>query len=303
MKIRQNLHLHSLHSCDSACAAVNDLQREMLACGMEEFGLSDHFHTRYNLCDLQSAANDFRACVRPPEFHFGVELTCMAKWECEAIRLGKYSHLGDDPVYGLRFNPPPEGADFSPCLDFDDAMKREYGVEYAIGGAHWPLKSTCGSFEEACEDLFTQMMFLAECPLIDILAHPWYPLQVAHNWVGHHGFAGHPKSQTDVTDYSVFARIPGWMNERLGETLVRTGTCAEVNASDLIDSRRCPSEYRDARWRQLAQWREMGVKFTFGTDQHAAHANPTLIAAAELLLDLYGFKEDDFAYGFPKRPC
>ncbi|MBR6373923.1 MAG: hypothetical protein IKS20_12145 [Victivallales bacterium] len=299
MKIRQNLHIHSLHSCDSACATINDIQKEMLACGMTEFGLSDHFHTRYNLCDIQSAANDFRSWSRPPEFHFGIEITCVAKWECDAIRTGNYEAIGDDPVYALRFNLPPEGADFSPYLDIDEATLKQCGIEYTIGGVHWPLKTTY-TLEEALDDLFRQMMFLAENPLIDILAHPWYPLEVAHNWADSHGFPGHPKSEKSVTDYSVFAKIPDWMNEKLGEALVKNGTCAEINSGDL-NSPACPSEYRDIRWRQLAQWREMGVKFTFGTDQHAAHSNRADIAASELLLDLYGFKEDDFAYGFPKK--
>ena len=79
MKIRQNLHIHSLHSCDSACASINDIQKEMLDCGMTEFGISDHYHTSYNLCDLQSASNDFRSSKRPAEFHFGVELTAPQK--------------------------------------------------------------------------------------------------------------------------------------------------------------------------------------------------------------------------------
>ncbi len=299
MKLRQNLHIHSLHSCDSACATINDIEKEMLACGMTEFGLSDHYHTRYNLCDIQSAANDFYSCPRAPGFHFGIELTCVAKWECDAIRDGNYERIYDDPVYGLRFNLPPENADFSPSLDIDRETMDKYGIEYTIGGAHWPLKTTY-TLEEACDDIFRQMMFLAENPLIDILAHPWYPLEIAHNWADYHGFPGHPKSEKNITDYSVFAKIPEWMNEKLGEALVRNNTCAELNASDL-NAVNCPSEYRDIRWRQLAQWREMGVKFTFGTDQHSAHNNRSDIAASELLLDLYGFKEDDIVYGFPKK--
>ena len=299
MRIRQNLHIHSSHSCDSACATINDIQAEQLACGMTEFGLSDHYHSRHNLCDIQSAANDFRSWTRPPEFHFGIEISCMAKWECDAIRTGNYERIGDDPIYGLRFNLPPEGADFSPSLDIDEDIIKKNGIEYIIGGAHWPLKNT-SCLEDACEDLFKQMMYLAENPMVDILAHPWYPLNLAHNWADYHGFPGHPKSEKDVNDYTVFAKIPAWMNEKLGETLAKNGTYAEINIDEL-NVPRCPSEYRDIRWRQLAQWREMGVKFTLGTDQHAAHNNRALIASAELLLDLYGFKEDDIAYLFPRN--
>lgn len=271
----------------------------MLACGMTEFGLSDHYHTAYNLCDIQSAANDFRCCKRPAEFHFGIELTCMAKWECDAIRQGKYEFLGDDPVYGLRYNEPPENADFSPCLDIDEATLKQLGVEYTIGGAHWPRKVT-RTFEEACDDIFVQMMFLAENPLVDILAHPWYTLSVAHSWDGWMGMTGQPKFSRAFVDESVYAKIPTWMNEKLGETLIRNGTLMEINVSDLAggDS---TSESKDTRWRMLSSWREMGVKFVFGTDQHSEHCNKTLIQASELLLDLYGFKEEDFVFGFPKK--
>ena len=75
MKIRQNLHIHSQHSCDSACATLADIQKEMLHCGMTELGLSDHLHTHYNLCDIQSARNDFLAYSRPEQYHFGIEVS------------------------------------------------------------------------------------------------------------------------------------------------------------------------------------------------------------------------------------
>ena len=295
MKIRQNLHIHSLHSCDSGCSTLNDIQKEMLSYGITEFGVSDHYHTSYNLCDLQSAANDFRCCSRPKEYHFGVELTCMAKWECDAIKAGKYELKGDDPVYGLRYNEPPENADFSPCIDIDEATIKKLGIEYTIAGAHWPLKNT-STLEEALDDLFKQMMFLAENPLVDILAHPWYPLHVAHNWAAWMGMTGKPKFSKEFVDYSVFSGIPADMNEKLGMALIKNGTFAEINTSELNTPG--PSEYRDARWRQLAEWREMGVKFTFGTDQHSAHSSRSDLAVSELLLDLYGFKEDDIVFLF-----
>ena len=299
MKLRQNLHIHSLHSCDSACATINDIQKEMLECGMTEFGLSDHYHTVYNLCDIHSAYNDFHCCKRPAEFHFGIELTCMAKWECDAIKKGEYEYIGDDPIYGLRFNQPPADADFSPCIDIDEETLNKFGIEYTIAGAHWPLKLP-NSLAEACDDLFTQMMYLAEHPLVDILAHAWYPLHAAHRWKDWLGMTGMPKFDKSIIDFSTLAKIPAWMNEKIGEALVKNGTCAEINSADLNDLR-CPSEYRDVRWRILALWREMGVKFTYGTDQHSAHNVRADIAATELMLDLYGFKEDDIVYGFPKK--
>lgn len=299
MKIRQNLHIHSLHSCDSACATINDIQKEMQNCNMIEYGLSDHYHTTYNLCDIHSAYNDFHCCKRPNEFHFGIELTCMAKWECDAIKAGNFEYLGDDPIYGLRYNQPPQDADFSPYIDLDEEMIKKFGIEYTIAGTHWPLQLP-NSLSDACDDLFTQMMYLAEHPLVDILAHPWYPLQVAHSWKDWQGLGSLPKFDPSIVDFSVLTKIPQWMNEQIGAALVKNGTCAEINSA-VLNEYRCPSEYRHARWKILALWREMGVKFTFGTDLHAAHTVNADIAATELLLDLYGFNEDDILYGFPKK--
>jgi histidinol phosphatase-like PHP family hydrolase len=223
----------------------------------------------------------------------------MAKWECDAIKNGQYEYLGDDPIYGLRFNQPPKDADFSPFIDIDEEMIKRFGIEYTIAGTHWPL-ALPNSLAEACEDLYTQMMYLAKHPLVDILAHPWYPLQVAHNWRDWQGLGSLPKFDKSIVDFSVLTKIPDWMNEDIGKALVENNTCAEINSS-VLNEYRCPSEYRNARWKTLTLWKEMGVKFTFGTDLHAAHTVNADIAACELLLDLYGFTEDDIQYGFPKK--
>ena len=199
----------------------------------------------------------------------------------------------------MRFNQPQADADFSPCIDIDEETLNKFGIEYTIAGAHWPLKLP-NSLAEACDDLFTQMMYLAEHPLVDILAHAWYPLHAAHRWKDWQGLTGMPKFDKSIIDFSTLAKIPAWMNEKIGEALVKNGTCAEINSAVLNDLR-CPSEYRDVRWRILALWREMGVKFTYGTDQHSAHNVRADIAATELMLDLYGFKEEDIVYCFPRK--
>ena len=51
-------------------------------------------------------------------------------------------------------------------------------------------------------------------------------------------------------------------------------------------------------WNLMANWREAGVKFTIGSDQHSAHYVPFMFSAAELLLDSYGFKDSDIRYFF-----
>ena len=75
MKLKTNFHIHSQHSCDSACAKILDIIKEMEEMGFEEYGLTDHLHTSYNLPDIISARRDFLASCPPEHFHFGIEVS------------------------------------------------------------------------------------------------------------------------------------------------------------------------------------------------------------------------------------
>ena len=287
MKIRQNLHIHSMHSCDSACAALNDIQNEMLSLGMTEFGVSDHLHTHYNLCDIQSARNDFLAYRRPKQFHFGIEISAVSQWECEKIAAGDYEIIKDDPVYGLRFTEGPAGSPV--CIGITAEEIKALGIEYVIGGVHWPLYSPPGR-ESAYEDYFNQMMELIRNPLVDILAHPWGAIEhAAGDWF-HHRDEAHK-------DYDAILNIPEELNEKLIKELLKYNKCAELNLSCMLTRpEKCCKHY----WNMFSSWREAGVKFVIGSDQHSAHFNPIVFKAAELLLDIYGFKDSDIRYFFSK---
>ena len=287
MKIRQNLHIHSQHSCDSACATLADIQKEMLNCGMSEFGVSDHLHTHYNLCDIQGARNDFLCAERPASFHFGIEISSVSKWECDQIAAGNYERIGDDPVYGLRFVDGPANSPAQIGITAEEI--KELGIEYVIAGVHWPLYSK-GDREHAWEDYFNQMLAMVKNPLVTILAHPWDSVE--------HAAGGWFKSR-DVKDidYGAIAELPQEYNDKLMNALLEYNKAAEINLG-VLNSLRLPEVCRKKYWTMLAQWREAGVKFTFGTDQHAAHNNPAVLAASELLLDFYGFKDENIKYLF-----
>ena len=287
MKIRQNLHIHSQHSCDSACATLADIQKEMLSCGIKEFGISDHLHTHYNLCDIQGAKNDFFCAERPASFHFGIEVSSVSQWECEQIAAGNYERKGDDPVYGLRFVDGPANSPAQIGITAEEI--KELGIEYVIAGVHWPLYSIADR-EHAWEDYFNQMLAMVKNPLVTILAHPWDSVE--------HAAGGWFKSR-DVKDidYGAIAEIPQEYNDKLMNALLEYNKAAEINLG-VLNSLRLPEVCRKKYWNMLAQWREAGVKFTFGTDQHSAHYDPALIAASELLLDFYGFKDEDIKYLF-----
>jgi len=290
MKIRQNLHIHSHHSCDSACATLADIQKEMLHCGMTEFGLSDHLHTHYNLCDIQGARNDFLCAERPASFHFGIEVSSVSEWECSQIAAGNYERKGDDPVYGLRFADGPSGS--KPCIGITKDEIEALGIEYVIGGVHWPLYSKPDR-ESATEDYFNQMMALVKNPLVTILAHPWDSLELAAGDWYHH-------RDTDHIDFDALLQIPQDLNDLLMNALLEYDKPAELNLA-VMNSKRLPEACRKYYWNLFAQWREAGVKFTIGSDQHAAHAYEVLFSASELLLDCYGFHDTDIRYLFGDR--
>ena len=113
IKIKQDWHIHSYHSCD--CDGIyygmnlDDLPAEAEQIGILQYGISDHIHTDYNKPDLISSKKHYDLVLsRNPDlkgkFHFGVEVSCMSEWELEKIRNGDYS---GDIIYGIRKGGPP----------------------------------------------------------------------------------------------------------------------------------------------------------------------------------------------------
>lgn len=286
MKIRQNLHIHSCHSCDSACAKLNDIVKDMEKIGVTECGVSDHLHTRYNLCDIESCRNDIIGWGLSKRLHFGVEASVMCRWECDQIASGNFVYRGDDPVYGLRFAPLPEGRP-EYCLGLEAEDIRRLGIEYIIGGSHWPLIYT-DDRDLRFQEIFDQHIWLAQNPLVDIIAHPWWSLEMAVNdYI-------RTRNESDLALESIL-ELPGEMNTKLGEEIMINKKCAELNFSSLL-SPNVPETARKRNWSLLAQWREMGVKFTLGNDSHLPNSCPDCFGAMELLLDCYGFRDSDIHY-------
>lgn len=146
MKIRQNLHIHSHNSCDSACASVADIVSDMKKLGVEEFVLTDHLHTRFNLPDIAAARQEFLELGPVPGFHFGIEVTCATQWECEKIRKRDYASCYTTtvngsrfqtmtPIDGIMFDGPPDG---ELTVDLTEDEIREFGIELVVGGVHKP---------------------------------------------------------------------------------------------------------------------------------------------------------------------
>ncbi|MBQ7209222.1 MAG: hypothetical protein IJS01_15610 [Lentisphaeria bacterium] len=285
MKILQDLHIHSHHSCDSACSTQQDIRKDREALGLRHYAVTDHLHTQYNISDIESSRHDFLGHNFPAGFHFGVEVTCMATWECERIAAGDFIPKGDVPIYGFRDDERP--FDGRMCIGIDENDIRKYGIELVVGGVHWP-QGFPSSRTDAIDNYFKQEMFLAAHPLVSVVAHPWDSLQhAAGDWFRHRDKAH--------IDWSVYKDIPREMDDRLGEEILKNGKLAEINLPCVLKG---PDYVRPLCMERFRRWKEMGVKFTLGSDQHSAHPDVELFSIMEKVLDDYGFTQDDFALPF-----
>ena len=285
MKISQDLHIHSHHSCDGAKASLDGILDDRKALGVEHFAVTDHLHSRYNLSDIESCRHEFLGWNFPDNYHFGVEVSLLAQWECDRIADGDYIAKGDVPIYGFRDDERP--FDGRICLDFSEEQCRKYGVEFVVAGVHWPLGYP-DSRSGVIDNYFQQQMFIASHPLVDVVAHPWDSLALAGgDWFRHR--------DNNHIDHTIYREIPPEMNTALANEILKNGKLAELNLSCILE---CHEEVSEISMDIFAQWREMGVKFTCGSDQHSEHPDPELFARMEKLLDKYGFTGDDFALPF-----
>ena len=292
MKIKQNFHFHSHHSCDSACAKMSDIIAEMKQMGIEEYCLTDHLHTRYSLSDIVSAKHDYLWFYPPENFHFGIEVSCMAMAECERVAAGDYVAKGDEPIYGFRDM---ETFDGRMAIDLDEAIIEELEIECVVAGIHWTLGYPQDGKESmrdyAIRNYFEQALFLINHPLVDVFAHPWDALEIfAGDGIRHR--------DKDHIDRAAFWAIPDEYNQELANVLLRTGKPAELNLATLGDT---TPEIRHYMLDMLAEWKTRGVKFTIGDDSHQAHFSPEQYMKGEEYLTKWGFTEADLVIPLKRR--
>jgi len=283
MKIASDWHIHSLNSCDDAALAVADLPPEAEASGIRDFGLTDHLHTPYNLPDLAASRHDFLAARPSPRFHFGVEVSCVSQWELDEIATGRHQR----PVYGLRSGGPPN-CPLAIGLTHEDITN--YGIEYVVGGAHWPLYIEMER-HAVIRDYHRQNMFLAEHPLVDIVAHPWW-------WMGHWADAdGKYNAEPWFDDFNV---IPRSMHDEFAAAAVEHGTIVEINIGANLLNPQYPQRFVMQYMEYLAELKARKVRLCLGSDCHAPHYVVRFDEAARLL-EAAGIGEDDL-WCMPPRP-
>ena len=233
---------------------VADLIPEAAAAGVRDYGITDHVHTPFNLPDLKRSRAEFLCANPSARFHFGVELSVVSTWELEEIAAGRC----ENPVYGLRAGGRP-GCELA--LGVTAADLARYGVEYVIGGTHWPMYVP-PERETVIRDYHRQNMFLVAHPLIDIVAHPWW-------WMGHWQDAD--GKYPDEPWLGDFRRIPASMHDEFASAAVSGGKKVEINLGANLLNRLYPERFKFQYLEYLAELKAHGVTLSLGSDCHAEH--------------------------------
>ena len=293
--ITQDFHIHTHCSCDSACGQIKDIVNDCQRHNFQHFGISDHLHTAFNLPDIEIAHQEFQEFTQVPGFHFGIEASCATAWECEKIAKRDYAScftttvLGKPfqtmtPIDGIMYGGPTNGP-LQVDLTLEDLERLQ--IEYVIGGVHKP-NYTDHNPQAIIDDFFNQSCYLIKHPLVDILAHPWegVPFWSSDKIV----------NRAKPLDYSLYYQIPQEYWDEMANLLISNQKLAEINGCIIYAM---PREFQDYYMENLAMWKAKGVKFTFGSDLHAAKYKDEVLETVENLLLKYDFNEDDF--GLPKR--
>ena len=266
MKITNDWHIHSRHSCDGACMEMADLVRGAPPKGIADFGITDHIHTPYNLPDLAASREAYLATEPDPRFHFGVEVSCVSQWEIDEIAKGGH----ENPVYGLRQGGP-AGGELAIGLDQEDLDR--CGVEFVVGGTHWPMYVPLER-EAVIGDYHRQNMFLATHPLVDIVAHPWW-------WMGHwkDDSGGYPAEPW----FDDFGHIPQSMHDELAAAAIEHETCVEINLAAILLNRGYPEPFKEQYLEYVAGLKAKGTRLCVGSDCHSAQYDIDFETPAQML--------------------
>jgi len=275
MPLTCDWHIHSRNSCDEASLAVSDLVEQAAGLGILDFGVTDHIHTPYNLPDLEASRCEYLASEPWPRFHFGAEVSVVSEWELAELATGSY----DKPTYGLRHGGPPGAA---PAIGIDAESLQRLGVEYVIGGTHWPLYVPLER-EAVIRDYHRQNMFLATHPLIDIVAHPWW-------WMGHwKSEDGRYLGDPWLDD---FGKVPTSLHDEFAAAVLEHRKVVEINIGAILLNRSYPDSFAVQYLDYLAALKQRGVCFSLGSDCHS----PTYAAdfgRTEAMLASIGIYDDD----------
>lgn len=274
MRITSDWHIHSRNSCDGVALVVKDLISEAEEAGILDFGITDHLHTPYNLPDIVRSRAEFLANNPSPHFHFGVEVSCVSRWEIEEIAKG---HC-EKPDYGLRSGGKPD-CDLAIGISSEDITV--CGIEYVVGGTHWPMYVPMER-ESVIRDYHRQNMFLACHPLVNIIAHPWW-------WDGHwQDVNGNYRAEPWFDD---FHAIPRSMHDEFAAAVVQHDKVVEINIEANLLNPCYPKRFVQQYLEFLAELQVQGVRLCVGSDCHSAHYRVDFHSVGKML-EQVGIKDN-----------
>ncbi|MBN2557143.1 MAG: PHP domain-containing protein [Clostridia bacterium] len=273
MIFNDDWHIHSEHSCDGACMRMEDLVTGAADKGIMDYGITDHIHTQYNFPDIINSRKAYEV-NRKPGFHFGVEVSCVSRWEIDKVAAG----AGGKLTYGIREGGP-AGGELAIAIDEDYIDAR--GIEYVVAGTHWSMYAGHRA-EDLVRDYHRQNMFLSQHRLVDIVAHPWW----------YYG----PCEDGWTTD---FGMIPESMHDEFARSCIENNKLVEINLAAMLLAKNYSDKFKREYMEYLVFLKEAGVRFSIGSDCHNEFYNLDMQKASDMLGSA-GFEESDFHSPVPR---
>lgn len=226
---------------------IADLIARAHEIGLEIVGISDHLNfERGTLADVSENLKGFRRNRRyleetkpPLPVLFGVEVHVMDR-------------TGFHPL--------------------TSEICEEFRFDYTIGGLHgvYGTWTTHREIVDVCHRLFLK---IAEDPLLDILAHPyWFPTRAMDE-------LGLPM----LPDLSM---VPGSYVAELAQASRETGTALEVNACAIFSNPSYSDRFKKAYRDFLIALCDMDVTFSIGSDAHSTRYVGESRIARKVLMDM-----------------
>lgn len=214
-----DFHIHTLYlKCANETMTIPAIFKRCEELGVEVIGISDHLNTPENLPLFEKIKHDIETTPTRLKVYFGCEL------------------------------------DLSDNIPFDEEVRERYGFEYTIGGVHGAhtREPSLRKIIDIHHDLLCKS---AQCPLFDVVVHPWWFSKVSFEKEGLPWF-----EDMDLVPFSYtreFAQIARDNRKAI-----------EINASAVISNVAYSERFRAQYLEHFEVIKEEGVRLALGSDAH-----------------------------------
>jgi len=262
-------HIHSRHSPEDECkATMQEIVDKAISVGLHSFGVSDHLHARINVPALEASKAEFEKVKAKADFHFGVEVSCLRRWDLE-----ENEKEGKASPFGVHEGGPQN----SPLTIYlPDDLREKLNFDYVIGGTHWPLGAPQDQWA-VIHSYHRQNIFLATHPRVDIIAHPWW-------WMGY--WQDDKGNYPDLPWLGDFSVIPDSMHKGFAQAVTENNKTVEINAGAVVLNRKYPVSFREEYILYLKKLKDWGVTFSLGSDAHSTKTIGSTLQIADLLKEI-----------------